>query len=88
MCFHTLYDEKFEHQDSLESKMTLWKDKVPLQKVGVTSWKDRNVTNMNSTMKGKCPQGVFHEEGEYITHHTFSNGKNLDMNPVTLVQTT
>ena len=28
----------FEHQDSLESKMILWKDKVTLQKVGVTSW--------------------------------------------------
>ena len=34
-CFHTLYDE------NLNTK-TLWKDKVTLQKVGVTSWKDRN----------------------------------------------
>ena len=78
--FHTLYDEKFEHQDSLESKMTLWKDKVTLQKVGVTSWKDKNVTNMNSTTKGKCPQGVCSREGEYITHHTCSNANKLDMN--------
>ena len=29
--------------------MTLWKDKVTLQKVGVTSWKDRITTNMNKT---------------------------------------
>ena len=34
-CFHTLYDE------NLNTK-TLWKDKVTLQKVGVTSLKDRN----------------------------------------------
>ena len=80
MCFHTLYDEKFEYQDSLESKMTLWKDKMTLQKVGVTSWKDRNATNMDNTMKGKCPQGVCSGEGEYITHHTCSNGNKLDMN--------
>ena len=66
-------------QASLESKMTLWKDKVTLQKVGVTSWKDRNLTNMDSTMKEKCPQGVFSEEGEYITHHTCSYGNDLDM---------
>ena len=30
----------------MESKMTLWKDKVTLQKVGVTSWKDRKFKNM------------------------------------------
>ena len=46
--------------------MTLWKDKVTLQKVGVTSWKDRITTNMNKTIKGKCPQGVCSGEGEYI----------------------
>ena len=82
-CFHTLYDEKFEYQDSLESKITLWKDKVTLQKVGVTSWKGRNATNMDNTMKGKCPQGVCSGEGEYITHHTCSNSNELDMNPAT-----
>ena len=69
----------FEHQDSLESKMTLWKDKVTLQKVGVISWKDKNLTNIERTMKGKCPQGVCGREGEYITHHTCSYGNNLDM---------
>ena len=74
---------KFEHQDSLESKMTLWKDKVTLQKVGETSCKDRNLTNMDSTMKEKCPQGVCSGEGEYITHHTCSYGNNLDMYPAT-----
>ena len=47
--------------------MTFWKDKVTLQKVGVTSWKDRNLTNMDSTRKEKCPQGVCSGEGEYIT---------------------
>ena len=52
---------------------------MTLQKVGVTSWKDRNLTNMNSTMKEKCPQGVCSREGEYITHHTYSYGNNLDM---------
>ena len=82
-CFHTLYDEKFEHQDSLESKITHWKGKVTLQKVGVTSWKDRNVTNMNSTTKEKCPQGVCCGEEEYITHHTCSHGNDLDMYPAT-----
>ena len=71
------------YQDSLESKMTLWKDKVTLQKVGVTSWKDRNATNMDKTIKGKCPQGVCSGEGEYITHHTCSNGNELDMDPAT-----
>ena len=74
---------KFEHQDSLESKMTLWKDKVTLQKVGVTSWKDRTLTNMNSTTKEKCPQGVCSGEGEYITHDTCSHGNDLDMYPAT-----
>ena len=50
--------------------MTLWKDKVTLQKVGVTSWKDRNLINVDTTIKEKCPQGVCSREGEYITHHT------------------
>ena len=59
--------------------LTLWKDKVTLQKVGVTSWKDRNVKNMNRTTKEKCSQSVCSGEGEYITHHTCSNGNNLDM---------
>ena len=59
--------------------MTLGKDNVTLQKVGVTSWKDRNLTNMDSTMKGKCPQCVCSGEGEYITHHTCSYGNDLDM---------
>ena len=70
---------KFEHQDSLESKMTLWKDKVTLQKVGVTYWKDRNVTNMNSTTKEKCPPGVCSREGEYITYHICLYGNDLVM---------
>ena len=74
---------KFEYQDSLESKMTLWKDKVTLQKVRVTSWKDRNLTNMNSTITEKCPQGVCGGEGEYITHHNCSYGNDLDMYPAT-----
>ena len=64
---------------NLNTNMTLWKDKVTLQKVGVTSWKDRNATNMDKTIKGKCPQGVCSGEGEYITHHTCSNGNELDM---------
>ena len=68
---------------ALESKMTLWKDKVTLQKVGVTSWKDRNLTNMDSTMKEKCPQGVCSGEEEYITHLTCSYGNDLDMYPAT-----
>ena len=63
--------------------MTLWKDKVTLQKVGVTSWKDRNLTNMESTMKGKYLLGVCSWEGEYITHHTCSYGNDLDMYPAT-----
>ena len=63
--------------------MTLWKDKVTLQKVGVTSWKDRNATNMDKTIKGKCPQGVCSGEGDYITHYTCSNGNELEMNPAT-----
>ena len=67
----------------MESNMTLWKDIVTLQKVGVTYWKDRNATNMDNTMKGKCPQGVCSGDGEYITHHTCSNVNELDMNPAT-----
>ena len=70
---------KFEYQDSLESKMTLRKDKVTFQKVGMTSWNDRNLTNMYSIMKGKYPQGVCSGVGEYITHHTCSYGNDLDM---------
>ena len=70
---------KFEYEDPLESKMTLWKDKMTLQKLGVISWKDRDLTNMDSTMKEKCPQGVCNGEGEYITHHTCSYGNDLDM---------
>ena len=61
--------------------MTLWKDKVTLQKVGVTSWKDRNLTNMDSTMKEKFPQGVCSGKGEFITHHTCSYGNDLDYVP-------
>ena len=38
---------------------------------------------MNSTTKGKCPQSVRSGEGEYITHHTCSNGNKLDMNLAT-----
>ena len=37
----------------MESKMTLLKDKVTLQKVGGISWKGRNLTNMNSKTKTK-----------------------------------
>ena len=54
---------------------------MTLQKVGVMSWKDRNATNMDKTIKEKCPQGVCSGEGEYITHHTCSNGNELDMDP-------
>ena len=63
--------------------MTIWKDKVTLQKVGVTSWKDSNLTNTDSTMKEKCPEGVCSGEGEYITHHTCTFGNDLYMYPVT-----
>ena len=59
--------------------MPLWKDKVTIQKVGMTSWKDRNLTNMDSTTKEKCPQGICSGEGEYITHHTCSYDNDLDM---------
>ena len=38
---------------------------------------------MDNTMKRKCPQRICREEGEYITHHTCSNGNELDMNPAT-----
>ena len=63
--------------------MILCKDKVTLQKVGVTSWNDRNLTNMDSTMKKKYPSGVCSGEGEYITHHTCSYGNDLDIYPAT-----
>ena len=63
--------------------MTLWKDKVTLQKVGVASRKDWNVKNMNSTTKGKCPLGVCSGERDYITHHTCFNGNELDIKPAT-----
>ena len=59
----------------MESKMTLWKDKVTLQKVGVTSWKDRNVKK--NMIKEK-------REEEYITYHTCSNENDLDMYPATM----
>ena len=36
---------------SLESNRTLWRDKVTLQKVGVTSWRYTNVKTMNITTK-------------------------------------
>ena len=64
--------------------MTLWKDKVTLQKVGVTSWKDR--INMDNTMKEKCPQGVCSGEGEYIIHLACSYGNDLDMYPATTAE--
>ena len=60
--------------------MTLWKNSP---EVGVTSWKDRDATNMDNTMKGKCPQGFCSGEGEYITHRTCSKDNELDMNPST-----
>ena len=82
-CFHTLYDENLNTKTHWKSKMTLWKDKVTLQKVGLTSWKDRNLTNMDSTMTEKCPQGICSGEGEYITPHTCSFGNDLDMYPAT-----
>ena len=44
---------------------------------------DRNATNMDKLIKGKCPHGVCSGEGEYITRHTCSNGNELDMDPAT-----
>ena len=41
------------------------------------------LTNMDNTMKEKCPQGVCSGEGEYITHLTCSYGNDLDMYPAT-----
>ena len=54
-----------------------------LQKVGVTSWKDRNLIDMDSTIKEKCLQGVCSGEGEYTTHHTCSYGNDQYMYPAT-----
>ena len=41
-------------------------------------------TDMNSITKGKCPLGACNGEGEYIIHHTCSNGNDLDMYPATM----
>ena len=63
--------------------MTLWKDKVTLKKVGEKSWKDRNLTNMNTKTKEKCPQGACSGQEEYITHRSCSYANDLDMYPAT-----
>ena len=82
MIFPSLFKKEL-HYIFMESKMTLWKDKVTLEKVGVTSWKDWNLTNIDSTMKEKCSQGVCSGEREYITHYTCLYGNDLVMYPAT-----
>ena len=67
---------------------TLWKARWLF---GKTKWFFRKLdwhpgktgilTNMDNTMKEKCPQGVCSGEGEYITHLTCSYGNDLDMHP-------
>ena len=69
---------------------TLWKARWLF---GKTKWLFRKLelhpgktgilTNMDNTMKEKCPQGVCSGEGEYITHLTCSYGNYLDMYPAT-----
>ena len=59
MCLFIILDihNSYWYNFNLESKMTLWKDKVTLQKVGVTSWKDRNSNKYGKYNERKMPSG-------------------------------
>ena len=82
-CFHTLYDEKLNTKTLWKARWLFGKTKWLFRKLEWHPGKTGILTNMDNTMKEKCPQGVCSGEGEYITHLTCSYGNDLDMYPAT-----
>ena len=80
-CFHTLYDENLNTKNLWKARWLFGKIKWLFRKLEWHPGKTGILTNMDSTMKEKCPQGICSGEGEYITHHTCSYGNDLDMYP-------
>ena len=83
MCFHTLYDENLNTKTLWKARWLFGKTKWLFRKLEWHPGKTGILTNMDNTMKEKCPQGVCSGEGEYITHLTCSYGNDLDMYPAT-----
>ena len=82
-CFHTLYDENLNTKTLWKARWLFGKTKWLFRKLEWHPGKTGILTNMDNTMKEKCPQGVCSGEGEYITHLTCSYGNDLDMYPAT-----
>ena len=78
-CFHTLYDENLNTKTLWKARWLFGKTKWLFRKLEWHPGKTGILTNMDNTMKEKCPQGVCSGEGEYITHLTCSYGNDLDM---------
>ena len=82
-CFHTLYDENLNTKTLWKARWLFGKTKWLFRKLEWHPGKTGILTNMDNTMKEKCPQGVCSGEGEYITYLTCSYGNDLDMYPAT-----
>ena len=82
-CFHTMYDENLNTKTLWKARWLFGKTKWLFRKLEWHPGKTGILTNMDNTMKEKCPQGVCSGEGEYITHLTCSYGNDLDMYPAT-----
>ena len=82
-CFHTLYDENLNTYTLWKTRWFFGKTKWLFRMLEWNPGKTGILTNMDSTMKEKCPQGVCSGDGEYITHHTCSYGNDRDMYPAT-----
>ena len=82
-CFHTLYDENLNTKTLWKARWLFGKTKWLFRKLEWHPGKTGILTNMDNTLKEKCPQGVCSGEGEYITHLTCSYGNDLDMYPAT-----
>ena len=80
-CFHRLYDENLNTKTLWKARWLFGKTKWLFRKLEWHPGKTGILTNMDNTMKEKCPQGVCNGEGEYITHLICSYGNNLDMYP-------
>ena len=78
-----LYDENLNTKTLWKARWLFGKTKWLFRKLEWHPGKTGILTNMDNTMKEKCPQGVCSGEGEYITHLTCSYGNDLDMYPAT-----
>ena len=82
-CFHTLYDENLNTKTLWKARWLFGKTKWLFRKLEWHPGKTGILTNIDNTIKEKCPQGVCSGEGEYITHLTCSYGNDLDIYPAT-----